>query len=112
MAILESIIVASCVGMSGQAQDACNKALQAGSKQSGMEQSFDSYEQHQTKMLEQTAYDWFGKDAVGVVGGTVWVGKAVAEKKASVGLPSFGICNKMSAEVGQKASQLVLKWSF
>ncbi len=107
MALLESLIMASCVGMSSQSNDACTKALQASMKQSGVEQNVDSYEKRQTKNLEYKAYSWFGKDAVGVVGGAAWVIKAAAEKKAS-----FGIYGPVKMDIGQQLTQLVLKWTF
>lgn len=107
MALLDSVIMTACMGLSGQSNDACTKALQAGSKQSGVEQNVGTYETHQTKILEYKAYDWFGKQAVGVVGGAVWLGKSVSEKKAS-----FGIYGPLHMDVGQKLTQLVLKWTF
>ena len=107
MALLDSMILTACMGMSGQSNDACQKALTASAKQSGVEQSVNTYEKHQTKSLEYKAYDWFGKQTVGVVGGAVWLGKSVSEKKAS-----FGIYGPISMDVGQKLTQLVLKWTF
>jgi hypothetical protein len=112
LALLDSIIATACIGLSGQGHDACVKGLQAGSQQTGVQQSVNSYESKQTKMLEQTAYNWVGKDSASVVGGVAFVGKAAVDKKASLGLPNLGICSKMSLEVGSKASQLLLKWSF
>lgn len=107
MALLDSMILTACMGMSGQSNDACVKALQAGTKQSGVEQNVNTYESRQTKGLERTAYDIFGRSTVGVVGGAVWLGKSVSEKKAS-----FGIYGPLHMEVGQKLTQMVLKWTF
>lgn len=107
MAILDSLIIASCVGLSGQQNIACTNALQAGTKQSGIEQSTNSYEQRNVKKLEGKAVDWFGKDAVGIVGSTAWAAKAAIEKRAS-----FGITRNISAEIGKDLTRLVLKWTF
>src|SRR5271165_237244 len=107
MALIDSMILTACMGMSGQSNDACQKALTAGSKQSGVEQNLNLYESNQTKNLELKAYSWFGKEAVGVVGGAVWLGKSVSEKKAS-----FGLYGPVSMDVGQKLTRLVLKWTF
>lgn len=107
MAILDSLIVAGCVGLSGQSNDACTKALDAGTKQSGIAQSANAYENHELKIFEQHAYSWFGKDAVGVVGGMVWMGKSVAEKKAHV-----GIYGPVSLDIGAGLTALVFKWTF
>lgn len=107
MALLDSMILTACMGMSGQSNDACVKALQAGTKQSGVEQNVSIYEKRQTKNLEYTANDWFGKQAVGIVGGAVWLGKSVSERKAA-----FGIYGPLHMEVGEKLTQMVFKWTF
>lgn len=107
MAILDSLIIASCVSFSGQQQQACNAALQAGTKQSGIEQSASSFEHKNVKKIENTAIGVLGKDAVGIVGGTAWLIKAAAEKKAV-----FGISRNISAEVGDEITRLVFKWTF
>lgn len=107
MALLDSMILTACMGLSGQSNDACVKALQAGTKQSGVEQNVNSYETRQTKGLEYKAYDWFGKQTVGVVGGAVWLGKSVSERKAA-----FGIYGPLHMEVSEKLTQMVFKWTF
>jgi hypothetical protein len=112
MGVLDSLIVFSCVGLAGQQNDACNKALVAGSKQSGIEQTTDTYENHQLKLLEKDAYQLFGENAVNVVGGTAWVTKSLVEKKASFGLPNMGLCDKLVTEINQNEAKLVFKWKF
>lgn len=112
MGLLDSLIVFSCVGLSGQQNDACNKALTAGSQQSGITQTANTYESNQMKMLETDANKWFGQDAVTAVGGTAWVTKSLVEKKASIGLPNLGICDKLSTEINSNTAKLVFKWVF
>jgi hypothetical protein len=112
MSILDSLIVFSCVGLSGQQNTACNKALEAGSQQSGFQQTVNNYEGHELKIFEKDAYDWFGRDAVDVVGGTAWVTKSLVEKRASVGLPNLGLCDNLVTEVDRNTAKLVFKWRF
>lgn len=107
MALLDSLIVASCVGLSGQANEACNKALEASAKQSGVEQNADKLEGHELKLYEQKAKDVFGNDAVSTAGGAIWLTKVVVEKKAS-----FGICRHVNFEYSPDLSRLVLKWTY
>ncbi len=95
------------MGLSGPSNDACTKALLASAKQSGVEQNVDSYEKHQTKKLEYKAVGLLGKNTVSVAGGTAWIIKAAAERKAS-----FGLYGPVSMDIGQKITQLVLKWTF
>lgn len=113
MGIIDTLIVTSCMGFqAGQAQDACQKALQAGSKQSGIEKVVNNKEQQITKKADQTAKEMLGETTVGVVGGTVFLAKTISEKKVSLGLPTLGMCNSIKAEVSDKQSQLKLEWKF
>jgi hypothetical protein len=112
MGLLNSLIMTACVGLSGQSKEACVKGLQAASKQSGVEKRADSFESHQTKIIENAAYDYVGKDAVQAVGGVGFATQSVVSKKASIGLPNLGICSKMSLEVNQNTQKLLLQWRF
>lgn len=107
MALLDSLIVASCVGLAGQANDACNKALEASAKQSGVEQTTSAYEKHQLKNIEEGAVSFLGKDAVNVSGGMIWLTKSLVDKKAS-----FGLYGPLSTEIAPSLTKLVLKWTF
>jgi len=52
MGLIDTLIVTSCVGLSGIQQEACNKALTAGSKQSGIENNMNKAESKTLKTLE------------------------------------------------------------
>lgn len=113
MGLLDTLIITSCMGMqSGQPQDACQKALQAGTKQSGVEKVANDQETAITKKADTKAKDLLGEQTYSVVGGTVFLAKTVSEKKVSLGLPTMGICNSIKAEVSDKQSQLKLEWKF
>ncbi len=112
MGLLESAVMSVCMGASGASGQACDKAVEAGTKQSGYEQMVDRYENHQVKLLEGKAIDWFGRDAVTTVGGTVWLTKTIIDKKASIGLPTLGVCDKLVAQVNTTEALLVFKWIF
>jgi hypothetical protein len=107
MALLDSLIVASCIGLSGQANDACEKALEASAKQSGVEKTTSDYEKHELKNLEDDAVSFMGKDVVNVTGGMIWLTKSLVDKKAS-----FGIYGPLSTEIAPDLTRLVLKWKF
>lgn len=100
------------MGLSGQSNDACTKVLTAGAKQSGFERMANTYEFKQSKELEKEAYEWFGNDAIKVMGTAAWASRAISERKVSVGLPNLGICDRMSFELGSSASKLVFDWKF
>jgi hypothetical protein len=104
--------MSACMGLSGQSNDACQKALTAASKQSGVEQSANKYEQNRLNYLQSGAEGFLGKDAVAAIGGVGWAGKSVIERKASFGLPNFGICNSIKFEFNSNLEKLVFQWRF
>lgn len=112
MALLDSFIMVSCMGMSGQQNEACLKAMEAGFKQTGFQQSANAYEEKNVKLLEQDAYLFFGKDNVTVVGGAVWVAKSFADKKATFDLPNFGLCDKIFTQIESGGTHVFFKWNF
>ena len=112
MALLDSIIMSACMGLSGQGNDACQKALTAGAKQSGVEKSANSYEQNRLSYLQSGAEDVLGKNTVAAIGGAGWAAKSVADRKASIGLPNFGICSGLKFEINSSTSKLVFQWRF
>jgi|ERR1035437_183238 hypothetical protein len=112
MGLIDTLIVTSCVGLSGIQQDACNKALTAGTKQSGIEANVDHEESKMTKKLDISAREYLGTTTVNVVAGTAIVAKTIADKAATVKLPNFGICNTMVLKVNHEKSLLSLEWKY
>lgn len=112
MAIISSLITVSCIGLSGQNNDACTKALEAGTKQSGIEQETDTYESNKLKYLETGSYNVLGKENAQVMGGTIWLTKMIVDKKASINLPNLGICNSLTTQIDTTSAKLVFKWQF
>jgi hypothetical protein len=111
VSLIETLIVTSCVGLSGQNQLACNNALTAGSKQSGVETEMNQFETKVTKNAESDVRDYLGNNA-NVVAGGVFLIKGIADKAATFTLPNFGVCTSMKADIGQSKSLLRLEWKF
>lgn len=112
MSILETLIVTSCVGVPSTYLDACNKALQAGTKQSGVEQSVDAAETKVGKKADNIAKEYVSENVAGVIGGAAFVAKSVSEKSATLNLPNMGICTTIKTTVGKDKSVLKLEWKF
>ena len=93
-------------------QDACNKALTAGSKQSGVENNMNTTENKTLKNLDKNSRDYLGNTTVDVIAGTAIVAKTVADKAATVKLPNFGICNTIVLKVNHEKSLLSLEWKY
>jgi hypothetical protein len=112
MGLLESSLLSLCMSSSTMPGQACNNAVQATGKQSGIFEMSTRYEDHQVRLLEQGANNYWGNTVTETVAGVVWVAKSVSDKRAHIGLPTLGICSSMVAEVGQEKSMLILKWFF
>lgn len=112
MGIIDTLIVTSCVGLSGMQQDACNKALTAGSKQSGIENNMNTAESKTLKNLDKDSRETLGNTTVDILAGTAIVAKTVADKAATVKLPNLGICNNIVLKVNHEKSLLSLEWKY
>jgi hypothetical protein len=112
MGVLDSLIMTACLGASGATHDACQKSLQAGSKQSGVEQNIDTYESKVTTNAEKDTKEKLGETTVEILGGTAFLTKSVVEKHATIGLPNLGLCTYIKAQIGQDKSMLSLEWKF
>lgn len=84
--ILELLIAASCSSQ-GIYQNACSKALEAGTKQYGFYQNVDQVEQYTSKTVYKTV--------TGVTGETPWVVTAVAVKAYRDKAISYGFNPKV-----------------
>lgn len=111
MAILESLIMTSCLGLIGDAQVACNKAIEAGMKQSGVEASSNQAEDVYVRKADTEAHSVLGTD-YNLVAATVFVVKTASDRSVSFGLPTFKVCDKISAQVGADKSALNMEWKF
>lgn len=112
MGLLDALIVTVCVGTSGAVKDACNKSLEAGTKQSGIARNVNVTEKRLTKKIEGTARDYIGNSSTNVLTGTLILAKAMIDQSATFRLPSFGICSSVNAQIGKEKSLLNLEWKF
>lgn len=112
MGAVEALITATCIGLSGNIQDACEKSLEAGSKQSGVEQNINRFEDKVSKNADQKARGVIGDSGMEVAGGVAFVVKSVADKAILVKIPSFIRGASMDAKIGQEKSGLTVEWKF
>lgn len=110
MSLLESAILSLCLSHSAQTNVACKDAIQAGAKQSGFEQTMDTFEHRETLYMESGVFSTMGKENAEIVGGTLWVANAAATKRASLSLPNLGLCDNLALEANNKESNLMFKW--
>jgi hypothetical protein len=112
MGAMTALITSACIGLSGSGQEACNKALEAGSKQSGIEQDVDRIEKHVTQNADQKGHEYLGDKGMEVVGGTAFVAKTLIDKSLVFGVPTFGICDRIVNKVEPNKYSLQLEWKF
>lgn len=112
MSVIDTLIITSCIGLSGAQKDACDHALLAGAKQSGIEANVDHMESKTTKKLAIDAQEYLGKTPVDIVAGTAILVKTVADKAATVKLPTMGLCNSLVLRVSQDKSLLSIEWKY
>lgn len=110
MAAVAALIAGACMSFSGNGHDACTKAAEAGAKQSGFEQNIDQVEKDVTKKADKTVHLFLGDTAVDVLGGGIFVAKTVRDKSLQLNLPTLGICDKISGEVGTERSGIQFIW--
>lgn len=112
MSAMAILIASACISSSGVKQEACEKGLQAGTKQFGIEKSVNILEDKVQNGAKLTAYDWFGKTGSDVLGGTIFLAKSVKDKSVSFGLPTLGIANRITTTAGVDVYRLNLEWRF
>lgn len=112
MSALEAIIMTTCIGLSGNVHDACEKALEAGSKQSGVAQNVGKFEDKVSRKADREARDIVGDTGMeaGAIG--VSVVKTVVEKSATFRFPVFMPSMYLSTQIGVEKSQLGIEWKF
>lgn len=112
MSAIAVLIASACISSSSVKQEACEKGLQAGTKQFGIERSINTLENRVQKGAKSTAYNWFGQTGSDVLGGTIFLAKTVSDKSLSVKLPTMGIADRITTTAGVNLYRLNLEWRF
>ena len=113
MASLVAVFITSaCIGLSGPAKEACTHGLDAGAKQSGIEQSVNSAQKITTKNTKMKATKLVGQTPVDIVAGGFFIAKAVSDKAIGASVPTMGLADKIRAEVGKDKASFKMEWNF
>jgi hypothetical protein len=105
------MITSACMGLSGVTNDACSKALEAGSKQSGIEQDVDLLQKGLEREANKKARYLVGDTGMGFVGGGIFIAKTVRDKEVKFNVPTLGICDRITSNLGTEKYSLELMWS-
>lgn len=104
-------IIVACVSTPAPYVDACNKVVDAGTRQIGLRQETDKIEELTTKLVDREAQSLIGKKGVSVVGTGMFIYKTTLDKKLKVDIPSFGLCDHVSTELAIDSQLLRLQWN-
>lgn len=105
-------LVAACVSVQGQYHEACNKALDAGTRQVGIRQQVDNAEDKSLQLVNAKAENTIGKDGMWVVGSGFFVYKTARDKSLDFKLPTLGLCNSVTNHVTADSYNIKLNWNF
>lgn len=112
MALTEMFIVLACTNTPAIYTTACNKAVDAGTRQTGIRQQADKAEELTTKFADHEAQSLIGKKGVSVVGAGMFIYKTTTDKKLKVEVPNFGLCDSINTELATDSQMLRLQWNF
>lgn len=109
---MTTIIASACMGLSGSANDACVKALDAGSRQTGIEQDVNMAQKTIERKANKEAYVLIGHTGMEIAGGGIFITKAVIDKSVQFNMPTMGMCDRITNNVGHDKYFLLLEWGF
>lgn len=104
------MITSACLGISGNGQQACEKALESDSKQSGIEQNVDQTQKYIEKTADRTAHEILGEQVIDITGGGIFIAKTVVDKSVQFNVSAFGICDKITSQVGVDKYSTQMIW--
>ena len=108
------LIGMACSNVEPMYQNACSKAMEAGTKQSQVYQYDEKGEGYFRVYAQKQATDFLGEDTFkaigGTVGGTVFLYNTAKSRSISFNLPTFGLCNSANNQISlnPNSSQIIL----
>jgi hypothetical protein len=111
MEFLTPLLVSVCVGVTSQYNPACQKAVEATYVQTGYAAEVSKFQAGVTEYGKKKESAVFGNKTA-LVNTIVLTGVAVKNKKATIPLPNFGLCNSMSTTLQSNSAGLNFGWSW
>lgn len=110
--LFSTAIVAACVGVNPTYHEACDKALDAGTRQAGWRDSVDRTEDGLINYTTNKVKSFVSKDVVWVVGSGAFIYRTARDKSINFRLPTLGVCSSASSQVTVGSYQVNLNWNF
>jgi len=109
---LAPLIVSTCLGLSGQYNAACNGALTAGTKQTGIEKSVNDTQSLITTFADKKAKYYIGEKPLSYLGSALFIKKIADERKVNLNLPHIFLYDSASTELSENSCKLNMQWNF
>lgn len=110
--LVSTAIVSLCVSVSANYNDACNKALDAGTRQVGFRQQADQAEDSTVRLLDNKVQTTLTKEEYSLLGAAGFVYKTAKDQRLKFNLPNFGVCTKVTNEITPTSYNIQLNWRF
>ena len=111
--LLGQAIAMVCVSAATpQYNNACNKALDAGTQQAGIKQQYDNLENKSTELAKNKAISTFGSTPVELVSAGVYTYKVVKDRSVFFALPNMGLADKISNKITDKSYTINFSWKW
>lgn len=109
---LAPLIVSTCIGFSGQYNAACNSALSATAKQTGIEKSVNDAQNVVSTYADRKAKYYIGEKPMSYIGSVLFIKKIADERKMTLNLPHFMLYDSANTELSENSYKLNLQWNF
>jgi len=111
--LFSQAITAFCMSAASSAtyNNACNHAVDAGTRQVGIRQQVDGAEDKTTALVATKATDVAGKHVSMAVGAVGFVYKTYRDKSLVFKLPTMGICDSLSNQITPNSYILSFQWT-
>lgn len=113
MGAISNMILSACLSVHpGQARQACDNAVQAGLKQSGVEKHLDKTEKRIKRKAENQVDEFVGQEGKVIIGDSLLLIKTISDKSVKFKLPTFGLCDSATNEIGVDSYKVNMEWRF
>lgn len=110
--LLSSTITTLCVHSATGYNMACDKALDAGTQQSGIRQQADQIEDYNMRRLNKGAENSLGRDTSAVIAFSAIAASTIIKRRVVTKLPPVFWCHDMKIELTPEVYVLNLNWHF
>lgn len=113
MALITGAFVFFCaqIGATGQYDQACNKSLEAASRQSGSYQLMESTEKKTSEYATNIAQKNLGSVPLDIGGAGVFMYKVYHSKSLNFKVPNLGLADTVTASATPNSGKISFKWN-